>query len=34
MKIIEKKLWADYFDSDRNTPIDFKLADFNLKEGD
>jgi hypothetical protein len=34
MRIIEKKLWPDYFDLDRTSPVDFKLADFNLEEGD
>ena len=34
MKTIEKKLWPDYFDLDRNASNDFKLADFNLQNGD
>lgn len=34
MKIIEKKLWPDYFDSDRTAPVDFKCADFDLESGD
>lgn len=34
MKIIEKKLWPDYFDSDREYSVDFKLADFDLEDGD
>jgi hypothetical protein len=34
MKVIEKKLWPDYFDADRNSPLDCKLADFDLQPGD
>ena len=34
MKIIEKKLWPDYFESDRTAPLDSKLADFDLQPGD
>lgn len=34
MTIIEKKLWPDYFDNDREKPIDLKLADFDLAPGD
>lgn len=34
MKTINKKLWPDYFDVDRNNPVDFKLADFDLQNGD
>jgi len=34
MKIIEKKLWPDYFDGDRTASNDFKLADFDLQDGD
>jgi hypothetical protein len=33
-KIIEKKLWPDYFDIDRTAPMDSKLADFDLEPGD
>ncbi|MDP3964138.1 MAG: DUF3850 domain-containing protein [bacterium] len=34
MKTVEKKLWPDYFDLDKNTSNDFKLADFDLQDGD
>jgi len=34
MKTVEKKLWPDYFDADRLAPTDFKLADFDLQDGD
>lgn len=34
MRVIEKKLWPDYFDSDRTSPFDTKLADFDLQDGD
>ena len=34
MNIIDKKLWPDFFDKDKNIPLDFKLADFDLKPGD
>jgi len=32
--IIEKKIWPNMFDNDKQMPVDFRLADFNLKEGD
>ncbi|HLD48780.1 MAG TPA: DUF3850 domain-containing protein [archaeon] len=34
MKIVEKKIWPDMFDNDRNMPVDFRLADFKLEDGD
>lgn len=34
MKTIEKKLWPDYFDLDRSASNDFKLANFDLRDGD
>lgn len=34
MKIIEKKLWPNYFDKDKNEILDTKLADFDLQPGD
>ena len=34
MKIIEKKMWPDYFDSDRTATVDSKCADFDLEDGD
>lgn len=34
MTIIEKKIWPDMFENDRNLPVDFRCADFDLKNGD
>jgi len=34
MRIIEKKIWPDMFENDQKLPVDFRLADFDLKEGD
>ena len=34
MKIVEKKTWPSMFEKDRNLNIDFRLADFNLEDGD
>ena len=34
MSIIEKKIWPDMFDNDRDLPIDFRCADFPLQDGD
>ena len=33
MKIIEKKIWPDMFNNDKEMPIVFRLADFELEEG-
>jgi hypothetical protein len=33
-KIIIKKIWPDKFDIDKNLNLDFRLADFDLEEGD
>ena len=33
-KIIDKKIWPDMFDGDQNLPVDFRLADFDLQDGD
>jgi len=34
MSIINKKIWPDMFEKDKNLPVDFRLADFDLKDGD
>lgn len=34
MNIIEKKTWPPMFEGDRNLDIDFRLADFDLQDGD
>jgi len=34
MVIIEKKIWPDMFEIDQKLPIDYRLADFELKDGD
>jgi len=34
MTRIEKKIWPDMFEKDRDLPIDFRCADFDLNEGD
>lgn len=34
MKIIEKKIWPDMFENDQKMPVDFRLANFDLKDGD
>jgi len=34
MKIIEKKIWPDMYDKDIELTVDFRLADFDLHEGD
>lgn len=34
MKLIEKKLWPDYFEKDETALLDSKLADFDLQSGD
>ncbi len=34
MRIIEKKIWSDKFDLDKGLTMDFRLADFDLEEGD
>lgn len=34
MAIIEKKIWPDMFEIDQKLPIDFRLADFKLEDGD
>lgn len=34
MSIIEKKIWAEAFDEDKLLNVDFRLADFDLAEGD
>lgn len=34
MKIIEKKIWPDKFDLDKELTLDFRLADFDLSPGD
>ncbi|MBW2967891.1 DUF3850 domain-containing protein [Candidatus Woesearchaeota archaeon] len=34
MTVIEKKIWQDMFENDQKEPVDFRLADFNLSEGD
>lgn len=34
MKTIYKKIWPDKFNGDRKLTLDFRLADFDLEEGD
>lgn len=34
MSTIDKKIWPDMFEVDKDLPIDFRLADFDLKDGD
>jgi hypothetical protein len=34
MKVIEKKIWPDMFENDKKLPVDFRLADFDLEDGD
>ncbi|HUS60277.1 MAG TPA: DUF3850 domain-containing protein [Nevskiaceae bacterium] len=34
MRIIDKKIWPDMFENDKELPVDFRLADFDLKDGD
>ncbi|MFH0978899.1 MAG: DUF3850 domain-containing protein [Candidatus Woesearchaeota archaeon] len=34
MATIEKKIWPDMFDNDKRLTVDFRLADFDLKDGD
>jgi hypothetical protein len=34
MVLIEKKIWPDMFETDRDLSIDYRLADFELKDGD
>lgn len=34
MKTIKKKIWPEAFDIDKNLGADFRLADFELNEGD
>lgn len=34
MSIINKKIWPNMFENDRKLPVDFRLADFKLKDGD
>lgn len=34
MKIVDKKIWPDMFENDRDLPVDFRLADFDLQDGD
>jgi hypothetical protein len=34
MAVIHKKIWPDMFDTDKDLHLDFRLADFELKEGD
>jgi hypothetical protein len=33
-RIIIKKIWPDKFDLDKTLDLDFRLADFQLEEGD
>lgn len=34
MRIVEKKIWPDKFDEDQRLSLDFRLADFDLEQGD
>jgi hypothetical protein len=34
MRVIEKKIWPEMFEVDKELPVDFRLADFKLKDGD
>lgn len=34
MKTIYKRIWPDMFDNDQKLPVDFRLADFDLNDGD
>ena len=34
VRIIEKKIWPDKFDEDKNLNLDFRLADFDLEPRD
>lgn len=34
MSTIDKKIWPDMFETDKKLPVDFRLADFELKDGD
>ena len=34
MKIIEKKIWPEFFEKDKDRKFDIRLADFDLEEGD
>ncbi|MFH0873791.1 MAG: DUF3850 domain-containing protein [Candidatus Komeilibacteria bacterium] len=34
MRTIDKKIWPEMFDKDQKSPVDFRLADFDLEEGD
>lgn len=34
MTTIEKKIWPKRFDKDKKLAVDFRLADFDLKDGD
>ncbi|MFH1608207.1 MAG: DUF3850 domain-containing protein [archaeon] len=33
-RVIEKKIWPDMFDVDKELVLDFRLADFDLEPGD
>jgi hypothetical protein len=34
MRTIQKKIWPDMFDNDKNLTLDFRCADFKVKPGD
>lgn len=34
MAIIEKKVWPEFFEEDKDRKVDVRLADFDLNEGD
>jgi len=34
MSTINKKIWPDMFETDKELSVDFRLADFELKNGD
>lgn len=33
-RVIDKKIWPDRFDIDKELSLDFRLADFDLEPGD
>lgn len=34
MAVIDKKIWPDMFDNDKKLPVDYRMADFELKDGE
>lgn len=34
MRIVNKKIWPEWFEADKKASVDFRLADFDLQNGD